>query len=196
MRRPIMRTPDQLASLEGQQYLVLRPTVGVSSLYREVQDAALARLGADTRHPHTEHVTLRGFHEPERRTELAALIRSWAAEQHPIDVTAEAIDAFPSPWQILIVRLARTAGLVAAYTSLTTALEQTGLRRLDERSVEDWTFHLSVVYGKRLDPAAWLEFAQASVSELPWQPSETIAEAEFVWYEDGTEHAELIPLGV
>lgn len=190
-----MDTPDQLASLEGQQYLVLRPVAGVSSLYREVQDAALARLGADTRHPHTEHVTLRAFHEPERRTDVSALIRRWAAAQHPIEVTAEAIDSFPTPWQILIVRLARDPALVAAYTSLTAALEQTDYRRLDELSVDEWTFHLSVIYGRRLDATTWLEFARASVSELPWQPSETIAEVEFVWYEDGAEHAEVIPLG-
>ena len=191
-----MDTPEQLASLEGQQYLVLRPTIALSSLYKEVQDAALARLGGETRHPHTEHVTLRGFHEPDRRRALAELIRDWASLQHPIEVTAEAIDTFPTPWQILIVRLARTAGLVAAYSSLTAALERTDFRRLDERDVEDWTFHLSVVYGKSLDPVAWEEFAQASVSELLWQPKETIAEAEFVWYEDGVEHAEVIPLGV
>ena len=60
MRRPFMDDPAQLTSLEGQQYLVLRPTIAVASLYREVQDAALARLGGDTPHPRTEHVTLRG----------------------------------------------------------------------------------------------------------------------------------------
>lgn len=195
MRRPFMDTPAQLASLEGQQYLVLRPTIAVASLYREVQDAALARLGDDIPHPHTEHVTLRGFFEPTRRSELSALIRDWAAKQHPIEVTAEAIDVFPSPWQILIVRLARTPSLVTAYADLSGALEGTGLRRLDERSVDDWTFHLSVVYGKTLEPAAWHEFAEASTSELSLQPTETIVEAELVWYEDGVERAEVMPFG-
>ncbi|WP_431792345.1 hypothetical protein [Microbacterium paraoxydans] len=31
MRRPFMDTPDQLTSLEGQQYLVLRPTGAVAA---------------------------------------------------------------------------------------------------------------------------------------------------------------------
>lgn len=190
-----MDTPDQLASLEGQQYLVLRPTLGVASLFREVQDAALARFGGEIRHPHTEHATLRAFFEPDRRAELGALIRRWAADQPPIEVTAEAIDAFPAPWQVLIVRLARTPSLVAAYASLSAALAGTGFRRLDELSVDDWTFHLSVVYGRSLEPAVWEEFRQASVSELGRTPTETIVEAELVWYQDGAEHAELIPLG-
>lgn len=190
-----MDTPDQLASLEGQQYLVLRPTIGVASLFREVQDAALARFGGDIRHPRTEHATLRAFAEPDRRAELAALIRRWAADQHPIEVTAEAVDAFPAPWQVLIVRLARTASLVSAYASLSAALEHTDFRRLDELSVDDWTFHLSVVYGRSLEPAVWEDFREASVSVLGRKPTETIVEAELVWYQDGTEHAELIPLG-
>ena len=65
MRRPFMDTPDQLASLEGQQYLVLRPTAAVGTVYRDVQDAAVSRLGVPARRPHTGHVTLRGFYEPE-----------------------------------------------------------------------------------------------------------------------------------
>lgn len=190
-----MNDPAQLASLEGQQYLVLRPTIGVASLYKEVQDAALARFGGEIPHPHTEHVTLRGFFEPEKRADVAALVRGWAAEQHPIEVTAEAVDAFPAPWQVLIVRLSRTASLVSAYASLSAALERTDLRRLDELSVDEWTFHLSVVYGRSLAPTAWEDFRQASVTELGRKPSETIAEAELVWYEDGAEHAEIIPLG-
>ncbi|WP_235282416.1 2'-5' RNA ligase family protein [Microbacterium sp. SA39] len=195
MRRPFMDTPDHLASFEGQQYLVLRPTIAVSSLYREVQDAALARLGADTRHPHTEHVTLRAFHEPDRLSELAALIRGWAADQRPIEVTAEAIDTFPAPWQILIVRLARTASLVAAHASLSDALVATDIRRLDELSVDEWTFHLSVVYGKTLAWDAWQEFAETSSGDLSAKPSETISEVELVWYADGAEHAAIFPLG-
>lgn len=194
MRRPFMNTPAQLASLEGQQYLVLRPTGAVATLYRDVQAETLDR--ADLPHPHTGHVTLRGFYEPERREELVSLIRDWAAAQQPVEVRVEAVDTFPQPWQIVIVRLARTASLVSAYASLTAALENTDLRRLGELSLEDWTFHQSVVYGKTLDAEAWDALEQASCREITDPPIETIAEAELVWYEDGVEHAEVIPLGI
>lgn len=193
MRRPFMDTPDQLASLDGQQYLVLRPTGPVAELYEREQDAALHR--ADVPHPHTGHVTLRGFFEPERREELAALVRDWAAVQAPIEVTVEAVDVFPAPWQIVILRLARSASLVSAYASLTSALEATDIRRLGELSLEDWTFHLSVLYGKTLSPEEWQALATASARELADRPSETIHEVELVSYDGGVELAEVIRLG-
>jgi len=193
MRRPFMDTPAQLASLEGQQYLVLRPTTAVADVYRSEQAAALGR--ADVPHPHTGHVTLRGFAEPERREQLLAVLREWAAGQRPIDVMAEAVDAFPTPWQVVIVRLARTASLTSAYSSLSTALEATDFRRLDERPTAEWTFHLSLIYAKTLTTAVWTELAHKSRRSLGSRPSERISQAEFVWYEGGVEHAEIIPLG-
>ncbi|MGW9157064.1 2'-5' RNA ligase family protein [Microbacterium sp. NPDC055665] len=194
MRRPFMNTPEQLASLEGQQYLVLRPTAGVGEVYREVQDAALARLGIPARHPHTGHVTLRGFYEPERREELAEGIRAWAARQSPIEVIAEAVDEFPSPWQILIVRLARTNSLVSAYSTLTHTLDRTDFHRLGELPLEDWTFHLSVLYGKTFDGAEWSRFTEEEARPLSAAPTEHVTEAELVWYQGGIEHAEVLPL--
>lgn len=188
-----MDTPEQLASLDGQQYLVLRPTATVAEMYGAEQDAALRR--ARMPHPHTGHVTLRGFYEPERRDELRELVHEWAARQAPIEVTVEAVDVFPTPWQIVILRLARSASLIAAYSTLTSALEATDFRRLGELSLEDWTFHLSVVYGKTLSPEEWETLARASVRDLDDRPSETVTAAELVWYEGGVEHAEVIPLG-
>lgn len=110
-------------------------------------------------------------------------------------MSAEAVDEFPLPWQILIVRLARSASLVSAYSTLTAALDATDYRRLGELPLADWTFHLSVLYGKTLDAADWSRFAKAEVRPLSSAPTEVIAEAELVWYEDGIEHAEVLPLG-
>lgn len=185
-----MSTPEQLASLEGQQYLVLRPTSVVADRYRAEQRTALAR--ADVPHPHTGHVTLRAFHEPERREELATLLRRWAATQPPIEVAAEAVDAFPAPWQILILRLTRTPSLVSAYARLTEVLDRTDFRRLGELPLEEWTFHLSVVYAKSLAPAAWTTLSHMSRRSIGRRPAETISEAELVWYEGGEEHSEVI----
>ncbi|WP_091230202.1 2'-5' RNA ligase family protein [Microbacterium sp. 3J1] len=193
MRRPFMKNPGQLESLEGQQYLVLRPTSGVADRYvREQNDAlAVARLP----HPYTGHVTLRGFYEPARREELAALIRSWASEQQPIEIMGEAIDAFPEPWQILILRLARTRSLVSAYATLTELLDATDFRRLGELPLDDWTFHMSIVYGKTLSGEAWAAIESERVQKFEHPIQETVFEAELVSYSDGTEHSEIILLG-
>jgi 2'-5' RNA ligase len=195
MRRPFMNDPQQLASLEGQQYLVLRPTAAVAADYRAVQDAVLPTLPAGTTHPHTGHVTLRGFYEPERLEDLRAVVRAWAAAQHPIEITTDAIDTFPAPWQIVIARLARTASVVSAYATLTDALTGTDFHRLDERPVDDWTFHLSVVYARTLGADAWSALARSVTREYDQRPTEVVSEAEFVWYAGGVEHHEVLPLG-
>lgn len=188
-----MNTPEQLESLEGQQYLVLRPTGELADRYSVEQHEALAlhRLP----HPHTGHVTLRGFYEPERRAELTAFVRAWAIEQDPIEITGEAIDAFPEPWQVLILRLARTDSLLSAYATLTDRLEATDFRRLGELPLDEWTFHMSVVYGKTLSGADWAAIEAARVSEFARPVSETSTQVELVSYSNGAEHREVIPLG-
>ena len=193
MRRTFMSTPEQLASLEGQQYLVLRPVGPVAEDFAGAQEHLLNSVPVP--HPHTGHVTLRGFYEPDRLEQLAALIRTWGASQHPIEITAEAIDSFPAPWQIVIVRLTRTASLVSAYASLTETLDATDFRRLGELSLDDWTFHLSLVYGKTLGADAWAELERTARREYSEVLGETVVEAELVWYAGGVEHAEVIPLG-
>lgn len=117
------------------------------------------------------------------------------AQQHPIDVTIEAVDTFPEPWQIVIMRLARTAPLVAAYASLSSALEGSDFRRLGEMTLDDWIFHLSVVYGKTLTQEDWAELARAAHRVPADQSTCLITEAELVSYSGGVERVEIIPLG-
>jgi len=194
MRPPFMNTPEQLESLHGQQYLVLRPTSEVADRYATEQNDALALAGLP--HPHTGHVTLRGFYEPTRRGELTALVRSWAAEQQPIEIIGEAVDSFPEPWQILILRLARARSLVAAYATLTDVLDQTDFHRLGELPLDDWTFHMSVVYGKTLSSEDWKTIESARVQEFEHPVRETVNEIELVSYANGEEHSEVIQLGI
>ncbi len=188
-----MNTPTQLASLEGQQYLVLRPVAAVADRFAAEQRRALDT--SDLPHPFTGHVTLRGFFEPTRGDELRALIREWAAARHPIEIVAEAVDAFPSPWQVLIVRLARTPTLLDAYASLTAALDATDLRRLGELSLADWTFHMSIVYGKTLLPHEWTSITSARVRAFEHPLEEVVSTVELVSYAEGEEHREVFTLG-
>ncbi len=190
-----MTDPEQLAALDGQQYLVLRPGGAVSDAYRATQTQLLRTTPQALKHPHTEHVTLRGFSEPERRTQVISLVRRWAALQAPIEIGVDAIDTFAAPWQIVIMRLQRTASLVSAYTSLTDALDATNLQRLDELSIDEWIFHLSLVYGTTLAPEAWADLARAVGRMRTDQPACVITEAELVWYAEGRENHEIIPLG-
>ncbi|WP_417554676.1 2'-5' RNA ligase family protein [Microbacterium sp.] len=196
MARDFMTDPKQLRDLEGQQYIVLRPTGAVMREWDRVRDAAQQRLGDSARYPGAAHVTLRGLYEPERVGRVRQIVHEWAAAQHPIEVVTEAVDSFPAPWQIVIARLARTPSLLHAYASLTDALDSTDLRRIGELPLEEWTFHCSTVYAKALDAADWAQLASDTHYDYPTPPAETVAEVELVTYFDGTEHREAIPLGV
>ena len=47
MRRSFMTGPDQLSSLEGQQYVVLRPSASVMAMYERVKAKARPAHGLD-----------------------------------------------------------------------------------------------------------------------------------------------------
>lgn len=195
LARAFMTDPALLASLEGQQYLVLRPTGPVGEFYEAEQTSLKMRLPAEIAHPHTGHVTLRGFYEPMRVQELKHTIRVWARQQAPIEVRVEAVDGFPTPFQILIARLHRTPSLVDAYGSLTSALNATDLQRIGELPLDQWTFHMSLAYCNALSSDDWQETHANNSRDVVERPSELLTEAEFVWYENGSEHTEMVALG-
>ncbi|WDH80263.1 2'-5' RNA ligase family protein [Microbacterium esteraromaticum] len=188
-----MNTPRQLESLDGQQYLVLRPTSRLADRYATEQGKALGLAGLP--HPHSGHVTLRGFYEPSRLKELSALVHAWACEQQPIEIIGQAVDAFPAPWQILILRLARSSSLVSAYATLTDMLDATSFRRLGDLPLADWTFHMSIVYGETQSRERWKAIESARVHEFEQPLHETVTEVELVSYARGEEHSEVIQLG-
>lgn len=192
MRRWFMTGPDQLSSLEGQQYLVLRPSASVMAMYERVQAEAQYSLPDVVTYPHTGHVTLRGFCEPDRVEHLKEVVREWAADQSFIDLRVDAIDSFPAPFQIVIARLERTPSLVEAYAGLTAMLDKTNFNRIGELSLDDWTFHMSIAYCSELADDDW-EGARTSLERgLAERPVDVVSEVEFVWYQGGVEHREII----
>lgn len=194
MAREFMTDPTLLESLNGQQYLVLRPAGPVAEFYEAEQATLKTRLPRSISHPHSGHVTLRGFNEPARVHELRDAVAAWASQQAPIEVRVDAVDGFPTPFQILIARLHRAVTLVDAYAGLTTALDATDFHRIGELPLEEWVFHMSLVYCGTLSESDWRTAYEKSSRHVVARPSEVIPEVEFVWYESGTEHAETMAL--
>lgn len=192
MRRSFMTGPDQLSSLEGQQYLVLRPSASVMATYERVQAKAQSSLPDVVTYPHTGHVTLRGFYEPGRVEHLQEVVHERAADQLFIDLRLDAIDSFPAPFQIVIARLERTPSLVEAYAGLTAMLDKTDFNRIGELSLDDWTFHMSIAYCSELPDDDWERARTSLESDLAERPVDEASEVEFVWYQGGVEHREVI----
>ncbi len=189
-----MTDPAQLGSLEGQQYVVVRPTADVADFYNMLQSSMRLGLPPVATFPNTGHATLRGFYEPERVRELKQSLHQWAARQRPINLRVDAIDGFPPPFKVVIARLARSATLIGSYSTLTDHLNATDFRRIGELSLEDWIFHLSVAYCARLDDSEWGKVLGTHERDLNERPEETTSAVEFVWYENGAENSESIPL--
>lgn len=194
MPTPYTAEPVLLGSLRGQQYVVLRPVAAVADFYRREQSAVRGRLPSGIPHPHTGHVTLRGFFEPERVPLLREAIITWARSARPIELRVAAVDGFPPPWGVLIARLERTPSLTEAYASLTSVLDSTDFVRIGELPLDDWVFHLSLAYASALDEPAWTRALEASSREVAPVPHETVSSVDVVWYDDDGEHIESVPL--
>lgn len=191
-----MTDPVQLASLQGQQYLVLGVGGDVADFYAGERERILALAPGALPHPHSGHVTLRAFSEPKRVAMLRDVVGAWARATAPIELQVDAVDGFPAPFQIVIARLARTPTLVGAYASLTRLLDSTDLRRIGELPLDEWVFHMSLAYGAALDSSAWGGLLRSSArSTVPSQPRETVATVDFVRYDDDGEHVETFALG-
>jgi len=188
-----MTDPSLLESLNGQQYLVVRPVGDVASFYAAEQQALLRVLPDSVMHPHTGHVTLRGFAEPDRVDALRDVLTRWAADQPPLHLEVEGVDGFPPPFQILIARLRRSPSLVEAYANLTAVLDTTDFWRIGELPLDDWVFHLSLAYASNLSEVDWTRAHQNSRRDLQTVPAETATAVEFVWYRDGVEYSERLP---
>ena len=195
MERAFMTGSSVLASLEGQQYVVLRPRGDVATFYDAERAAFRSALPAAVTSPNTGHVTLRGFEEPARTAELKDFLARWAGRQEPIEVEVTDVDGFAPPFQILIARLARSSSLVGAYASLTAALDGTDFRRVGELPLEDWVFHLSLIYASALTEDEWDRAHANAICSVGGRPSELLTEAELVWYAGGVEYTEIFPFG-
>lgn len=194
MVQAFMTDASLLESLSGQQYLVVRPAGDVASFYETEQAALLRALPGSVTHPNTGHVTLRGFHEPERVDALREVLAHWASEQPGIRLRVEGVDGFPPPFQVLIARLQRTPSLVDAYSTLTAVLDATDFCRIGELPLDEWVFHLSLAYASTLSGPDWAEAHVNSRRELDPAPAEVSHAVEFVWYENGAERSEQLLL--
>ncbi len=193
--RPFMTDSALLASLDGQQYLVLRPQGEIEALWDASRESLRRSIPQAVAYPNTGHVTLRGFFEPNRVDALKEILAVWAKGQAPIELRVDAIDGFHPPFQVMIARLTRTPSLVDSYSDLTALLDSTDFQRIGELPLEQWVFHLSLIYASSLDELNWHALHERSQRTLEPQPREIITSADFVWYSGGIEHVETLRFG-
>lgn len=162
MHRPLMNDPAHIALLDGQRYVVLRPVGAVREEYSRLQRKVMERLtGLQVSFPAHPHVTLLGLAKGTAVETVRELVAEWSPMAPPQRLEIESVGVFPSPFQIVIVRVRKTPDLVCALTSLRDLARQRGLPDLATIPPADWVFHLSVAYCSEVSSTAWARI-------VPW----------------------------
>jgi hypothetical protein len=159
--QPFIDDPRDIARLEGQRYVVLRPTGAVPHVHRQVRALARERLAdADVSYPATAHVTLTGFPAGTELDAIRELVGEWARTVAPLRIEVERVHHFPPPFQIVMVQVRKTRELFDALASLRGRVKDRRLPDMSPIQPADWVFHMSVAYCASLSASAWAEASQ------------------------------------
>jgi aminoglycoside 6'-N-acetyltransferase I len=189
LRAAFIDDAAHLARLEGQRFVVLRPNGDVHRAYCDVRARVRERLrGLDVSYPAEPHVTLAGFGRGTSIEAARDLAGAWASTIAPLTIRTEAVSTFQGRFQIIIIRVQRTAELVHALTSLRGLAAERGVTDVAAVAPSDWTFHMSVAYCSGLDPSAWTDVARwAETVPIP-SVACTVGAVEIAAFDNGREH--------
>jgi 2'-5' RNA ligase superfamily len=156
MYRPFIDDPNEIARLEGQRYVVLRPTGLVPDVHCHVRSLIKKRLAnCEVSYPAQAHVTLSGFPKGAHLESVRELVAQWARSVAPLRLEVERASYFPNPFQIVTVQVRKTTELFEASACLRAWGKQRRLGDLAKVPPADWIFHMSVAYCTSLSGPAW-----------------------------------------
>jgi 2'-5' RNA ligase len=187
---PFIDDPEHIKELDGQRFVVFRPTRQVTLYHRQVQDVVRRRLaGLAVSYPARAHVTLTGFASGTPLEHVQELVSDWIRAVPCLELALQGGTSFPTPFRIVILKVAKTRPLYAALHSLRRMADQRGLPVSTVVPVEEWVFHMSLAYCARLGVADWEDIARLveglKAPTLSWV-QETV---EIVGFDDGREYS-------
>jgi len=153
---PFIDDPEHIREVEGQRFVVLRPTDVVSDYYRELQNVLRRRLsGRPVSFPAHEHVTLAGFAAGTQLQSVQELVSVWRQGVPPLRLQVERAASFPPPSKILYLEVLKTPALFRALQTLRRMAEERALLLDSVISVDEWIFHMSLAYCPSLNATEW-----------------------------------------
>ena len=188
--KPFIDDPGHLARLDGQRYVVLRPTSSVSEAWAHMRNIVRNRLSElPVSYPAQPHVTLAGFARGTSLREVQELVDEWSPTVAPLRLEVERVASFPAPSQIVIVQVRKTSQLFQAMAGLRDLAERRLLPVAFLIPVNKWIFHMSLAYCPLLSAEAWSDVtAFLDTSEAPMVDC-VVDQAELVVYDDGQEQS-------
>jgi 2'-5' RNA ligase len=147
---------EHITQLDGQRFVVLRPTLDVAKVYGGIKRSVRRRLaGLPVSYPACPHVTLAGFAAGSSLEVVQDLVAAWSCDVPPLHIEIEAVSSFPAPFQIVIAQVRKTSELVSAMGDLRRRSEARRLVVSTRVAPADWIFHMSLAYCAKLSAAEW-----------------------------------------
>jgi hypothetical protein len=186
--QPFIDQPADLARLQGQRYVVLRPFGDIVAEFERVKRALAQRFqNVAISYVARPHLTLAGFEAGTALESVSRLAALWATTVRPLTIQAEAVGFFP--FRIAIVRVRKTPELSEALGLLRLHAMQEGPPCFSAVPVEEWVFHLSIGYCHALAQGDWQEVMEFLNTLTMPHVDCTVAEAEVVAFDSGTEYS-------
>ena len=187
---PFIDDPEHIREVEGQRFVVFRPTGVVSDDYRELQDVVRRRLsGLPVSFPARGHVTLAGFAAGAQLQTIQELVSAWTLGVSPLRIQVQRATSFPSPFQILYLEISKTPALVRALQSLRRMAAERALSLDSAIPVDEWVFHMSLAYCPKLDATEWDSSARLVEAQPTLNPSCLQETVEIAAFDDGKEYS-------
>jgi 2'-5' RNA ligase superfamily protein len=150
--QPLVTDPIQLSTLAGRAVLCLRPTGPVATAFHHVQRRLRVVVGSDPAWWPDVHLSLKGFGDERtvvdkaKEWDMVKLAQAWARSTPPLVLATDGLDVFAEEL-IPIIRVLRTPELAAALDDVRGQSEASVLPGYADRiSIEEWVFHLSLMY--------------------------------------------------
>lgn len=190
-RRPIITDPAHLADAAGTAYVCVRPSGEVAEAFDRMQGRIRDVVGEDRASWPAAHMTLHGFGSREHpldaaaEHEIASFVERWAGVTRPLELRVDGIEVFAEE-RIPIVRIRGTEALGAAIAVIRSGSARARLTPNANEAipVEDWVFHLSLVY---YDDDRWSSLDAAVRDLQPPAVSCVAGEVELVGFDGGPE---------
>ena len=189
-RDPFITDPGHLAELAGKAYTCVRPAGEIADAFFVLQRAIREAIGPEEGSWPSPHMSLRGFGTMDHPVDAAmtrrilGVVAAWAERASPLQLIAEGGDVFDED-RIPILRIRRTPTLEAAFADLRFRCEAANLVGYEDGiSVDDWIFHLSLVY---YEGDAWLDVVAAIEGLSVPEASCIVDSVELVGFDGGPE---------
>jgi len=186
---PLIDDPDHVARLEGHRYVVLRPTGAVPNVHDRIRALLKEKLtGLEVSYPAQGHVTLAGFANGALEA-VRRLAADWAATVPALRLEVQRVSVFPTPFQVVILQIRRTAELFEALASLRRLADRREFGNVLTTPPAEWIFHMSIAYCSSLSAASWEDVVRY-VDSLEAPAAQCVVnESEIVAFDNGQEYS-------